>query len=152
MTSHVLHINRHIAARPEQAFAAWRTSERVAQWFCPKPWRTTDCKVDFRNGGGITAVMEGPDGARSEHRSVFLEIVENERIVFTDAYVRAWEPSAAPFITAIVTLRDAQDGGTDYGVRVLHWSAADRERHERMGFIAGWNAVIDQLEALAAAL
>jgi uncharacterized protein YndB with AHSA1/START domain len=34
---------------------------------------------------------------------VYLEVVENERLVFTDAYTEAWQPSQKPFMTLIVT-------------------------------------------------
>jgi uncharacterized protein YndB with AHSA1/START domain len=32
---------------------------------------------------------------------------------------------------------------------VRHWSAEDREAHEKMGFHEGWGKATDQLEALA---
>jgi uncharacterized protein YndB with AHSA1/START domain len=35
---------------------------------------------------------------------------------------------------------------------VLHWSAADRETHEKMGFHTGWGQCADPLAALAAKL
>jgi uncharacterized protein YndB with AHSA1/START domain len=145
-------IDRVLAVPRDKAFACWTCAERLKQWWTPAPWTSPYAAMDFRTGGWNHVVMRGPDGADVTHRSVFLDIVANERIVFTDAFVRAWEPSAAPFITAIITFGDAAGGGTAYGVEVLHWSAADMKRHEEMGFIAGWNAVIDQLETLAKTL
>lgn len=44
------------------------------------------------------------------------------------------------------------DGGTKYTARVQHWSAADREAHEKMGFHEGWGKCADQLAAVAATL
>jgi len=35
---------------------------------------------------------------------------------------------------------------------VLHWSAADREEHERMGFHKGWGQCADQLAEVLASL
>jgi uncharacterized protein YndB with AHSA1/START domain len=69
----------------------------------------------------------------------------------TDAYTKAWEPSAKPFITVILTFED-EGGKTKYTARVLHWTAADRETHEKMGFYQGWGQCTDQLEALVAKL
>lgn len=40
-------------------------------------------------------------------------------------------------------------GHTRYVARALHWSAADRETHEKLGFHQGWAIAADQLEALA---
>lgn len=71
--------------------------------------------------------------------------------MFTDAFVSAWEPSTKPFMTAIVTFAD-EGGGTRYVVRALHWTVADREAHEQMGFHEGWGQCADQLAALAGRL
>lgn len=50
-------------------------------------------------------------------------------------------------MTAILTFENA-DGKTKYTARVPHWTAADRETHEKMGFHEGWGQCADQLEAL----
>ncbi len=73
----------------------------------------------------------------------------NRRLVFTDAYAKAWEPSPKPFMTVILTFED-EGGKTRYTARVLHWTEADREAHEKMGFHEGWGRCADQLAALAA--
>jgi uncharacterized protein YndB with AHSA1/START domain len=54
-------------------------------------------------------------------------------------------------MVATVTFED-HNGGTRYTARVQHWSAADREAHEKMGFHEGWGLCTDQLAALAATL
>jgi uncharacterized protein YndB with AHSA1/START domain len=43
-------------------------------------------------------------------------------------------------------------GGTLYRASAKHWSAADHEEHEKMGFHEGWGKAADQLEALAKTL
>ena len=50
-----------------------------------------------------------------------------------------------------VAMLDAIDegDGTLYTARVMHPDKATRDRHEAMGFFAGWNTCIDQLEAFA---
>jgi uncharacterized protein YndB with AHSA1/START domain len=96
-------------------------------------------------------VMRGPDGNEVPTAGVYLEVVKNQRLVFTDAYTRAWEPSQKPFMTVILTFEDA-GGKTKYTARVLHWTVADREAHEKMGFHEGWGQCTDQLAALVAKL
>ena len=77
----------------------------------------------------------------------------NEKIVFTDAYTKAWEPSAKPFMTAIVTFEDDRRRQDP-----LHRTARGTGRrriaktHEKMGFHEGWGQCADQLEALAKTL
>ena len=51
-------------------------------------------------------------------------------------------------MTVDLTFEDV-GGKTNYKVRVLHWTAADREMHEKMGFHEGWGKCADQLAALA---
>jgi uncharacterized protein YndB with AHSA1/START domain len=96
--------------------------------------------------------MRGPDGVEVPNPGVYLEVVPGERLVMTDAYTRAWEPSAKPFMTLILSFADADTGRTHYTARARHWSEADRLAHEQMGFHQGWGVATDQLEALARTL
>jgi uncharacterized protein YndB with AHSA1/START domain len=92
--------------------------------------------------------MRDPDGNDHPSQGVYLEVVENEKIVFTDAFTSAWEPAEKPFMTAIVTFAEEADGKTRYTARVRHWTVEDRETHEKMGFLEGWGQCADQLAEL----
>lgn len=140
-------LTRLINAPRERVYEAWTKPELMKQWFTPKPWTTPVIETDVRPGGSSLIVMRGPDGNEFPNRGVYLEVVENERLVFTDAYVKAWEPSEKPFMTVIITFEN-ENGKTKYTARVRHWSVADRETHEKMGFHQGWGICADQLAAL----
>jgi uncharacterized protein YndB with AHSA1/START domain len=142
-------LTRLIAAPRAKLWRAWTEPELLKQWFASLPYTTPVAELDLRPGGRCLVVMRDPEGRDWPNPGVYLDVVENERLVFTDAFVSAWEPSAKPFMTAIVTLAD-ENGGTRYTARVLHWTVADREEHERMGFHQGWGQCADQLAALAA--
>ena len=144
-------LTRLIAAPRRSLYRCWTEPELLKRWFTPPPYRTFRAELDLRPGGSNLIVMQGPDGTEFPNRGIYLEIVENERLVFTDAYVSAWEPSEKPFMTVIITFAD-EAGGTRYTALVRHWSAADRETHEKMGFHEGWGIAADQLAALAATL
>jgi uncharacterized protein YndB with AHSA1/START domain len=103
--------------------------------------------LDVRPGGTSLIVMRGPDGQEFPSQGVYLEVVPNRKIVFTDAYVDAWTPSAKPFMTGTITFAE-ENGRTRYRARVSHWTEADRKQHEEMGFHAGWGKATDQLEEL----
>jgi uncharacterized protein YndB with AHSA1/START domain len=96
--------------------------------------------------------MNSPDGERFGEPGVFLEVVENERLVFTDAFHPGWRPSGRAFMAAEVLFDDAGAGKTRYTARAMHWSADARKEHEEMGFHEGWGKAADQLEALARTL
>ncbi len=144
-------LTRLIDASREKLFRAWTEPELLKQWFAPLPWNTPVVELDVRPGGACLMVMRGPDGNEFQNRGVYLEVVENQRLVFTDAYTGAWEPSTKPFMTVIVTFQE-EAGKTRYTARVRHWTVADRETHEKMGFHDGWGRCADQLAALAAKL
>lgn len=144
-------LTRLIAAPRPKLYRAWTEPALLRRWFAPSPWTIARAELDVRPGGSNLIVMRSPEGQESPNRGVYLDVVPNERIVLTDAYARAWEPSEKPFMTAIVTFAD-EAGQTRYTARALHWSAADRATHEQMGFHEGWGRCADQLAALAAAL
>lgn len=142
-------LTRLIDAPREKLYRAWTEPELLKQWFAPKPWTTPVVETDVRPGGANYFVLRSPDGQEYPNRGVYLEVVKNERLVITDAYVNAWEPSEHPFMTLIVTFEDEGEK-TRYTARVRHWSVEDRARHETMGFHEGWDQCADQLAELAA--
>ncbi len=144
-------LTRLIDAPREKLFRAWTRPELLKQWFTPLPYTTPVAELDVRPGGVGLVVMRDPQGNDYPSRGVYLEVAENERLVFTDAYTEAWEPSQKPFMTVIVTFED-EAGKTRYTARVRHWTVADREAHEKMGFHEGWGKATDQLAALVARL
>ena len=140
-------LTRLIDTPPEKVFRAWTDPELLKQWFAPSPWTTPTAKQDVRSGGSSLIVMRDPDGNEFPNHGVYLEVIENKRLVFTDAFTTAWEPSEKPFMTVVVTFEE-QDGQTKYTARVQHWTIADREAHEKMGFHQGWTMCAEQLAAL----
>jgi uncharacterized protein YndB with AHSA1/START domain len=144
-------ITRLINGPREKVFKAWTDPALLQQWFAPLPYTTPVVETDVRPGGSSLFVMRAPDGSELPSRGVYLEVVPNERLVFTDAYTKAWEPSEKPFMTVTVTLED-EGGNTKYTARVQHWTVADREQHEKMGFHQGWSQCADQLASLVAKL
>jgi len=145
-------LTRLIDVPREKLWRCWTEPRLMLQWFTPAPWKTIHAETDVRPGGSSYVVMQGPDGTEMPNRGVYLEVVENERLVFTDAYTRAWEPSQNPFFTCILTFEDAGNGQTRYTARALHWTRENREAHEKMGFHQGWGLATDQMIALARTL
>ncbi len=144
--SRELVLTRFIPAPPALVYRAWTDPALLLQWFTPAPWKTTSAELDVRPGGSNLIVMEGPEGQVVPNQGVYLEVVPNARLVITDAFVSAWEPSYKAFMTAVLTF-EPEGEGTRYTARVRHWSESDREAHEDMGFHEGWGAATDQLIA-----
>lgn len=149
--AHELVLTRLIDVPRDKLYRCWTEPALIVQWFTPPPWKTVAAETDLRAGGASVITMQGPDGTQVPNRGVYLEVLPNERLVFTDAYTSAWVPSGKPFMTGILTFEDL-GGRTRYTARVRHWSAEDCAAHEKMGFHAGWGVATDQLAALAATL
>ena len=148
---HELVLTRLIPVPRDKLFRCWTEPALIVQWFTPPPWKTIAAETDVRPGGASLITMQGPDGTQMPNRGVYLDVVKNERLVFTDAYTSAWVPSAKPFFTVVLTFED-EAGQTRYTARARHWSAEDCAAHEKMGFHQGWGIAADQMAALAATL
>jgi uncharacterized protein YndB with AHSA1/START domain len=144
-------LTRLIDAPREKLFRCWTDPELLKQWFAPLPYTIQHAELDVRAGGANFIIMKSPEGEEMPMRGVYLEVVKNEKIVFTDAYTEAWQLSEKPFFTGIITFAD-EGGKTRYTARARHWTQEDCDAHEKMGFHEGWGQCADQLAALAKTL
>jgi uncharacterized protein YndB with AHSA1/START domain len=111
-------LTRIIDAPREKVFNAWTDPALLKLWFAPVPWTTSVVETDVRPGGATLFVMRSPDGKDFPNRGVYLDVVKNERLVFTDAFNKAWEPSEKPFMTVVLTFEDVGGDKTKYTARV----------------------------------
>lgn len=139
-------LEREIDVPVELVWKAWTTPESVKQWFCPKPWSVTACEIDLRPGGVFSTVMRSPEGQEFPNLGCYLEIVPNERLVFTDTLLPGFHPAPKPFFTAALLLEPTATG-TRYTAIAIHGNEETRKTHEEMGFHKGWGTVVDQLVA-----
>jgi len=73
---------RLINAPRELVFEFWTNPNHVKNWWGPNGFTNTINKMDVRPGGDWEFVMHGPDGIDYKNKSVFVEIIKPERIVF----------------------------------------------------------------------
>lgn len=138
-------IEHHINATPATVWRAW--TERLEEWWCPKPWTTKIIEHDLRPGGRSAMVMSGPNGETSPIEGVFLEVVPEKSVVFTDAFTAGWMPQKA-FMVGFFSFT-AEGSGTRYRAGARHWDEAAMKQHEAMGFTDGWTKVAEQFAAIA---
>lgn len=133
---------------------AWTEPELLKQWFCPLPWKTIDCEIDLRPGGIFRTTMQSPEGQEFPNSGCYLEVIPNEKLVWTNALLPDFRPATpspscgdeqADFrFTAMIELMDV-DGGTRYTATVIHADEAGSKQHAAMGFEQGWGIALDQL-------
>ena len=144
-------LTRLIDAPSDKLWRCWTEAQLLKKWFTPPPFSVPHAELDVRAGGSSYVLMKGPNGEEIHNRGIYLEVVKNQRLVFTDAYTKAWVPSAKPFFTGVLSF-ETQGAKTLYTARALHWTREDCESHDKMGFHKGWGIATDQLAALALTL
>ncbi len=151
-SDHSLSIHRVLKAPLAHVWRCWSEPELFCQWFCPRPWRVSEARLDLRAGGEFFARMQGPEGEVQEMAGVFLVVEPGAHILFTDAFVPGWMPSQKAFMVGEIRMRALGADQTDYTGLAHHWNAVDFEAHQKMGFDEGWSVATKQLEDLAASL
>lgn len=146
---HTLTIERTIAAPRSIVWQCWTDPTLLQQWFCPSPWKVPEADFDLCPGGRMNTVMAGPDGERFDNQGIWLEIVPETRLVFTDAFTEGYMPTAEPFMTGTVDLSDLPNGSTRLYGEARHGTAEQKQKHLEMGFVDGWTASTAQLATLA---
>lgn len=79
----------------ELIWRAWTRPEHLKPWFCPLPWTTIDCEIDLRPGGIFRTVMRSPEGKQFPNLGCYLEVVENQRLVWTNALAPGFRPASS---------------------------------------------------------
>lgn len=144
-------LTRQIKAPADVLYACWTKPEHLVHFFVPKPHKVTACELDVRPGGKCCTTFD-VDGTEMENNGVYLEVIPNKKLVFTDAYTEGWKPAPEPFMTAIILFEDNGDGTTTYTAIARHRNKDAAKTHKDMGFYDGWGTVVDQLEAYAQGL
>lgn len=148
--THDLVLERVIDVPPAAVWKAWTDPATLMTWFTPAPWKTIECEIDLRPGGIFRTVMQSPDGTTFPNVGCYLEVVPNERLVWTGALLPGYRPAVVtglPFtFTGIISLAP-EGNGTRYTARVMHSDEAGTKAHAAMGFHTGWGAALDQLVA-----
>jgi uncharacterized protein YndB with AHSA1/START domain len=147
-----LTVSRIIRAPRQLVWNAWADPASFEQWWIPLPSKCQVAAMDLVPGGPFVTRISDKDGPFLPHLSAcFLDVVDAERIVFTNALLGGWRPSERfypwPF-TAIISFNE-HPAGTEYVSYVMHGNRKDREKHEEMGFYDGWGTVAAQLADFA---
>jgi uncharacterized protein YndB with AHSA1/START domain len=137
-------ITRIFDAPRELVFKAWTDPKHVAQWWGPRGFTNPVCEMDVRPGGAILIHMRGPDGVVFPTKGVFREIVEPERLVFTDSALEDEEGN--PQFETLTTVTFAEhEGKTKLTLHVIVVKAEMVAEGAFAGMEEGWNQSLDKL-------
>jgi uncharacterized protein YndB with AHSA1/START domain len=117
-------ITRLIDAPLERVWRAWADPAEIVKWWGPHGFSNETASREFKKGGSWRHTMIGPDGTRFPNFAKYLEIVEHEKIVYTNGGGK--EGGEGVSFTATVTF--ARKGGkTELTMRSVFPTAAMRE-------------------------
>ncbi len=154
-------LERVVDVPRELVWKAWTRPEHLKIWFTPAPWKTVECEIDLRPGGAFKTVMESPEGQQFPNEGCYLEVVENEKLVWTSTLLGGYRPARLTAtkgheceelaMTAMILLA-AEGKKTKYTAVALHGDPESCKRHADMGFQEGWGTALDQLVTHAKAM
>ena len=75
-------IHKHLPARVDIVWNVWVEPQHIANWWGPEGFTNTIHKMEVTPQGEWRLTMHGPDGKRFPNRSIFIEIVPLNKIVF----------------------------------------------------------------------
>jgi len=149
-------ISRVFDAPRERVWQAWTEVEQMKQWWAPKGFTVTHCKVDLRPGGRGHYCLRGPDGSEMWGRFVYREIVRPERLVWINSFsdkdggltTHPMNPNWPREMLTTISFRDL-GGKTELtvewipidGSSEVEFGTFDKGRDSMKG---GWTGTLDQ--------
>jgi uncharacterized protein YndB with AHSA1/START domain len=138
-------ITRVIDAPRALVFKAWTDPGHLARWWGPEGFTNPVCEADPRVGGAWRIVMRAPDGTDFPCGGVYREIVEPERLVFTNI---ATDAAGNPVLDGLTTVSFAEHGGkTLLTLQTRATALVDFAAAYLAGMEAGWTQSLDRLAA-----
>lgn len=144
-------IVRTFKAPRELVFAAWTEPRHLKKWFAPEGCTVPHCTTDLRPGGMFHFCMRMANGVDGWGRGIYREIVQDEKIVYVDAFSDAEgnfvEPAAYGLEAAwpAETVVEVRFETVSEGTRVTLRNLVSEELAKRTGAYAGWNSMLDRL-------
>jgi uncharacterized protein YndB with AHSA1/START domain len=143
MSDREIVISRVFDAPRELVWEAWTDPRQVVNWWGPQGFSTTIDEMDVRPGGAWRLTMHGPDGAEYPNKSIFIEVVKPERIVYSHGGGKKGAPGAN--FEATWTF-EKQGNQTRLTIRMVFPSAEARDQVVKVyGAIEGGNQTLARL-------
>ncbi len=118
-------ITRDFDAPKNLIYRAWTTPELVRLWWSGERGEVTTAEIDLRVGGGWRYVMVALDGTEVAFRGEYREILEGDRIVYTEVLESAPKGEAL----TVVTFAELEAGRSRVEVLVEYATRGERDAH-----------------------
>ncbi|MBB3108812.1 uncharacterized protein YndB with AHSA1/START domain [Paenibacillus phyllosphaerae] len=150
----VLVLERVFDAPRELVFKMFKELEHLSRWWGPRGWDVPVCNIDFRPGGVWHYCMKCVDesqgdfyGMESWGKGVYAEIVEPEKIVYTDYFSDAEGNVDETLPATLATMEFIDLGGKTKLVSRSEYATAEALKTVMdMGMLQGITETWDRLE------
>jgi uncharacterized protein YndB with AHSA1/START domain len=132
-----LTLKRRLKAPPAKVFAAWTDPEKVKHWMGPGEVKVLSVECDARVGGRFRWVMRSPNGETHDVSGVYREVVPNQKLVFTWAWITT--PERESLVT--VDIKPDGDGSLLTLTHEQFFDTDARDRHQQ-----GWSNALDKMD------
>lgn len=137
-------ITRIFDAPRSLVWKAWTDPKLMAQWWGPQGFTNPVCELDVRVGGAWRIVMRSSDGIEYPCGGVYREIVEPERLAFTNI---ATDKDGNPILDGFTTVTFTEHGGkTTLALQTRAVALVAYAAAYLTGMEAGWSQSLDRLE------
>jgi uncharacterized protein YndB with AHSA1/START domain len=146
-------LTRIFDAPREKVFEAHSECKHVKNWWGPRQWPLTDCRMEFRVGGRWHYCMTGPDGTQSWGLAIYENIKAPELLAYQDCFSDKEGNVNTDFPITVVRIEFADtDGKTTVKSIARYGSTDDLQKVKDMGMIDGIRETWDRLDEYLAKL
>jgi uncharacterized protein YndB with AHSA1/START domain len=146
-TPPTIHLERLVAASPEQVYRAWLDPDLIRRWMAPGAMSVTRVEVDEQVGGQYRVWQATDEGEAGGFESEIVELDPNHRIVLRWGFVGP-SRSDGPTFDSLLTVTLAAAPGNRTTLTLVH------ERLDALyaampavaeSVAVGWDLVLDRL-------
>jgi uncharacterized protein YndB with AHSA1/START domain len=142
-----IQVVREFDAPRRLVYEAWTRPEHVSRWWHSGRGEMAVCEIDLRVGGTWRWVMVLPDGHEVGFHGEYRELVEGERIVYTEVFEGVPDDGSGGSLNTLV-LEEA-DGRTTMTLVSTYPSGEIRDFVLSTGMESGMQDAFDRLELVA---
>jgi uncharacterized protein YndB with AHSA1/START domain len=139
-------VNHIFDARRERVFKAWTDPKLVQRWWGPHGFTSPVCELDVRPGGAFRIHMQGPDGTIYPMIGVYREIVEPERLAFSNTPLDDKDNPLFEILTTVTFVE--RDGKTHVSVHNRILMTTPGAEMYLQGMEEGWSQSLECLEEI----
>ncbi|WP_243387181.1 SRPBCC family protein [Bacillus kexueae] len=132
-----LELKREYAVSAKRMFEAWTKPEQFKMWMGPKGYQVAIEEMNVEAKGTYRLVMENAEGQKHVLVGKYLEVMPNEKLVFT----WKWESDEQEFPETVVTVLFKEISEKSMELAIVHDCLPSEEAAQNHN--QGWSSTLD---------